>query len=72
MANEESSFTEMRLAESQFGLIAALLLTEGFGRQHPLTLAPGPSGDFDEKKRHGSFRGVWDSLKLACQRPMLR
>jgi hypothetical protein len=72
MANEESSFTEMRLAESQSGLIAAHLLTEGFGRQHPLTLAPGRSGDWDTKKRHESFRGVWDGLKLACQRPMLR
>jgi hypothetical protein len=50
MAKEESSFTAMRLAESQSGLIAALLLTEGFGRQHPLTLAPGPSGDWDAKK----------------------
>ena len=56
----------MRLAESQSGLIAALLLTEGFGRQHPLTLVQGQSGDWDAKKRHESLRGVWDGLKLAC------
>ena len=62
----------MKLAVSQSGPIAALLVTEGLGRQHLLTLAPGRSGDWDVKKSHGSFRGFWDGLKLACQRPMLR
>jgi hypothetical protein len=55
----------MRLAESQFGLIAALLLTERFGRQHLLTLVQGQSGDWVAKKRHESLRGVLDDLKLA-------
>jgi hypothetical protein len=50
MANEENSFTAMKLAVFQSGLIPALLLTEGLCRQHPLTLAPGPSGDWDAKK----------------------
>jgi hypothetical protein len=50
MANEENSFTAMRLAVFQSGPIAAFLLTEGLGRQHPLTLAPGPSGDWEAKK----------------------
>jgi hypothetical protein len=49
MANEESSFTAMRLAVSQSGLIAALLVIEGLGRQHLLTLALGRSGDWDAK-----------------------
>jgi hypothetical protein len=55
----------MRLAESQSGLIAALLLTEGFGRQHPLTLVQGQRMRLGRKKRHDSLRGVWDGLKLA-------
>ena len=40
----------MKLAVSQSGPIAALLVTEGLGRQHLLTLAPGRSGDWDAKK----------------------
>jgi len=58
MANEESSLIAMRLGESQSGLMAALLLTEGLGRQHPLTLGPGQSGDLGKKKRHGKYRSV--------------
>jgi hypothetical protein len=50
MAKEESSLTAMRLVESQSGQIAAVLLSLGLGRQHPLTPVPGRRATGGAKK----------------------
>lgn len=63
----------MRWALSQSGPIAALLPTEGLGRQHPLTLAPGRSGDWNEKTpRELPWRLGWVEIGVSAADAAIR
>jgi hypothetical protein len=49
MANEVFSLTAMKLGAGQSAPITAVLLREGLGRQHPLTLAQDGDGRMAQK-----------------------